>query len=68
MIRNQVEIEAGDTVRLLCNGQACKVLEVESGGWLVCEVDMGHPSWAARGRTGMLPMSFRNTKVIKVWQ
>ena len=48
----------GDTVRLLCNDQEAKVVEVIDHRSLMVELDGTHQSWAARGHTGMIQMVF----------
>jgi len=56
----------GDTVRLLCNDQEAKVVEVIDDRRLRVELDGTHQSWAARGHTGMIHMEFARRRVVKV--
>ncbi len=56
----------GDTVRLLCNDQEAKVVEVIDYRKIRVELDGTHRSWAARGHTGMIQMVFSRDRVAKV--
>jgi len=56
----------GDTVRLLCNDQEAKVVEVIDHRKIRVELDGTHQSWAARGHTGMIQMVFSRDRVVKL--
>ena len=55
----------GDTVRLLCNDQEAKVVEVIDHRKIRVEFDGTHRSWAVRGQA-VIQMVFPRDRVVKV--
>ena len=64
MLRFQ-KFAVGDTVRLLCNDQEAKVVEVIDHRKIRVELDGTHQSWAARGQA-VIQMVFSRNRVVKV--